>query len=410
MHVGVDGSVIWGARHWGGGLVRYTLEIVSGLLRADSNVEFTIYCLDEIPAEWRRLDHHGRFRVFTTWNRKVWQQAILPLAAIRDKLDVMFFPANSAAAVFPVRTVATIHDLHPYVVPEAFNRNHSLSVHGSRWRSVANRLYWRRMAKILAAKDGIIVPSRSTRADLERILGTPRRRIHVIPEAVDGSRFSPASDPAELRLLQQECHVPGRYLLCVGTHAYKNLEGSLKAFGFIRQDFADLKLVIAGSLHPLDDRATRAIRLLSLEDDVMFTGFFPETYLAMLYRQAELLLFPSFYEGFGLPVLEAFACGTIVVASDRGSIAEVAKGAAVLIDPTDPSAIAAAATSLLRDPSRREMMRRRGLEIAREYSWPLAAQRTLAALRSVAGRNSPGLSSTFRAGRARLEVRDRIGE
>jgi glycosyltransferase involved in cell wall biosynthesis len=176
---------------------------------------------------------------------------------------------------------------------------------------------------------------------------------------------------------REEYDLPERYVRCVGTHAYKNVEGAIRAFSAVRHQFDLLKLVVTGNRDYLTRDVFQIVRDLGLGGQVIFTGFFPDEDLKYLYQCAELLLFPSFYEGFGLPILEAFACGTPVVTSTSGSLPEIAGQAALLVNPNDAGDIACSVLKVLSKKGLRDRLRQQGLSRAREFSWEKSARETL---------------------------------
>ncbi len=275
--------------------------------------------------------------------------------------------------------MVTIHDLHPYVVPERFAEVHTWEIHGSRWRSMINKIYWEEMLKMASKKmNRIIAVSSATKRDIANVLHIPTEKIDVVHEGVDREYFNAGNDRKDLARFRDEHNLPKQYILGMGTHAYKNVEGVIKSFSIIRKKFRDpIKLVITGNKHHLGQNIFRLVKDLDLENQIIFTGFFPEEELKYLYQCAELLLFPSFYEGFGLPVLEAFACGTPVVTSTAGSLPEVAGEAGLLVNPNDPEEIASAVLKLLTDRDFREHKRQQGFKQVENFSWEKAASKTL---------------------------------
>lgn len=234
------------------------------------------------------------------------------------------------------------------------------------------------MMRVLSKKDRVIAVSKATQRDVQKYFKTSPERIDVVHEGVDLNKFSSGRNVADLEWFRKKYQLPGRYILCVGTHGYKNLNGSLKAFNIVKQRVKNhIKLVIAGSKRSVRNEIFKLVEQLELEDDIIFTGFFPDKDLNNLYRCAELLLFPSFYEGFGLPVLEAFACGIPVVSSKMGSLPEVGGKAALFVDPNNYEEIASAVIRILNDKSFRENKRQQGLEQVNKFSWERAARSTL---------------------------------
>jgi glycosyltransferase involved in cell wall biosynthesis len=188
--------------------------------------------------------------------------------------------------------------------------------------------------------------------------------------------------------LRRRYDLPERYILFVGTlEPRKNVQTLLQAFAQIIAETPqdDLMLVIAGGKGWGGEDYMSTVDTLKLHDHVRFAGFVEDDHLPALYRSALLFVYPSLYEGFGLPVLEAMACGTPVITSNRASLPEVAGDAALLVDPTRPEALAAAMTSIMNDGKLRQALRAKGLARARTFTWDAVAQQTVAIYRAVGG-------------------------
>ena len=221
----------------------------------------------------------------------------------------------------------------------------------------------------------VVAPSHSTRLDLVRHLGIPEDRITVVYEGVDHTVFR----PVERRVLDDP------YVLFVGSeHPRKNLATLLRAFACVKEDgrLRNLKLVKVGSSGSgeasLRERTLRAARDAGVEDDVVFVGRAEGDELAACYSGAECLVLPSLYEGFGLPPVEAMACGCPVIVSNVTSLPELVGDAALLVDPTDDRALAGALRAVLDDATLREDLRARGFARAAEFTWERVARETLA--------------------------------
>ena len=240
----------------------------------------------------------------------------------------------------------------------------------------------------LTPEDWVVTSSEATRADLVELGVANEDRVFITSLAADPDLFHPCCDAERLREVRQRLGVPpGPYLLAVGPReVHKNLEAVLRAFvGLVRQENApDLTLVFAGlpggRAEPLDlaiaDARSQGAR-------VVLTGFVPDDDLAPLYSAATGFVTASLHEGFGLPVLEAMRCGTPVIASNRGSVPEVAGEAAIVVDPEDADALAQAMLDLYRSSALRERLRSRGHEWAAGFTWARTAEETLAAYRRV---------------------------
>jgi glycosyltransferase involved in cell wall biosynthesis len=265
------------------------------------------------------------------------------------------------------RYVATIHDMIPLLWPQWVTHKHRLVV-----TAAYSRL--RRQA------DLVIAPSEATKADIVRRLQIEPQRIAVIPWGCD-ERFQLGGDPEHFAAVRQRYRLPAQYLLFVGTlEPRKNLTTLLHAYAMLRAEGCgkDLKLVVAGRTGWLYADIFDTVKTLALDEEVIFTGFVDDEDLPDLYRGARLFVFPSLYEGFGLPILEAMASGVPVVTSDLASMPEVAGDAAILVDPHDPKAIAEGIAQALSEDRLCQAMIQKGLARARRFTWDSVAQQTLA--------------------------------
>ncbi|OGO50734.1 MAG: hypothetical protein A2148_01680 [Chloroflexi bacterium RBG_16_68_14] len=217
-------------------------------------------------------------------------------------------------------------------------------------------------------------------------LGVPEEQVVAIPEAA-GPQFVPVEDEEALGRVRRKYRLPGRYLLSVGSlEPGKNRAGLVRAYAQLRSEGVDCPLVVAGQPAWRFEDELALVRQLGLDEQVRFLGYVPDDDLPALYSGAELLAFPSLYEGFGLPVLEAMACGTPVVTANVSATAEVAADAAMLVDPRDVAALAQAMGLLLSDETLRAELRARGLERAKQFSWQRTARETLCVYQQVATR------------------------
>lgn len=380
MKIGIDGTGIFGLNERApGGVINYTLCIIDSLLKIDKDNQYLIYCRNNIPDQLAEYSSKVSFRILRSNNRKIVQMFHLPLAAKKDGIDLMFFPFNSTSLFCPFKSVVTIHDMHPFVVPRAFETVHSSGVHGGNFRSRINQFYWEWMLKMASRKERIIVPSMATKNDIIRIFGTAEEKIEVTYEGVDLARFNTSEGSYNEITFREKHGLPENYLLCVGAHGYKNIPGAIRAFSIAKKDYAHtLNLVIAGNKRHIGQEIYQLVKELEIEENVIFPGFFPDEDLKYLYRFAKLLLFPSHYEGFGLPVLESLACGTPVVTSTTGSLPEVGGKAVLLADPNNFEDIASAILTLLTDEKLRNEKIAEGIQHVKKFSWESAAEKTLA--------------------------------
>jgi glycosyltransferase involved in cell wall biosynthesis len=278
------------------------------------------------------------------------------------------------------RIVPVVHDLAFQHFPE------SAPHIDERWR--------RRFATTLAESPAIIVPSASAAQDLRESFGVAGERVHVVHHGVDAEAFAPVSDAA-VDAVRRRFGIPGPYVLFVGgIEPRKNLEHLVRAFA--KSDAADHSLVLAGGpvrWYPAaTERLDAVIHLLpeGVRERIVRTGYVSERDKLALLSGATVLAYPSIYEGFGFPVLEAFAAGVPVLTSNVSSLVEVAGEAAVLVDPADVDAIAAALSELVADEDLRAVLSAAGVARASRFTWEATARATAAVLRNAASATSPG--------------------
>ena len=301
---------------------------------------------------------------------KLWFEQVSFPRACRG-LDLAHVP-YFASPLFPTTpTVVTIHDLIPLILP---------AYRGS----LLVRAYTRLVAAAARRADAVIADSQASKRDIVRLLGIPSHRVHVVYLAAD-EKFGPVKDAALMEAVRRKYGLPDRYILYLGGFdCRKNVATLLQAFAHLRRP-ADLKLAIAGKLPerdtPFFPHPRRLAEELGLEERVAFIGWVAEEDKPALYTGAVAFVFPSLYEGFGLPVLEAMACGTPVVASDRASLPEVVGQGGLLVDPTDVDDLAAAMERLLTDEGLRAELGERALAQAAKFRWEKTARETLAVYR-----------------------------
>ncbi len=371
MRIGLDGKVL---TLRAGGIGRYAINLTRALLAAAAghrrDLEFVIFTGPRtsraVMEEFSDVCDECYLGAKSSVLRSL---ALVPVALRRRRIDV-FHGIDHVGIPFAGRTgkyVVTIHDVVPLIIPGTFTPRHRAVV----------RLA---LARVRRRADRVIVPSHAVKRDVVRHLGLPEDLVTVTHHGCE-PRFNPAADPPSFRGAAARYDLPPRYLLAVGTlEPRKNLTTLLQAFARLRRAGAvdpALHLVLAGARGWLDEPIFRAVRSFGLEEVVRFPGFIDDDDLPDLYRGAELFVFPSLYEGFGLPPLEAMACGVPVVASNTSSMPEVAGGAAMLVEPRDVDGMAAGIARILRDAALRERLREAGIARARQFSWDTAARQVL---------------------------------
>jgi glycosyltransferase involved in cell wall biosynthesis len=306
--------------------------------------------------------------------RLPWLQFVAPRLLDLIDPDVVHFTNQVMPLASPVPTVVTIHDMSLRLFP---------GYHP--WKRVLlNRPLITQAARRAAA---VIAVSSSARRDIIRFCDIPPERVHVVHEAA-APAFAPVTDRARLETVRRRYALPDRFLLYVGTiEPRKNLPRLIEAYGR-RHRAGDLPwpLVCVGRYGWRARDVEARVEQLGLTGQVRFVGYVPFEDLPAIYSLADLFVFPSLHEGFGLPVVEAMACGAPAVVGDNSSLAEIASGAAETVDVTDVAAIGDALVALMASRERREELARRGLGRARQFSWRRAARETLDVYRWAAGR------------------------
>ncbi len=315
----------------------------------------------------------GRLPTGTPEVRIAWEQLVAPAVLARDGIDVVHAPVNVSPRFASRPAVVTVHDLAFRFFPEQYPALKRRYLDALTRRSVEHA-------------DQVIAVSEHTRGDLLRAYRVNPERIHVIPNGVDPS-LAPIEDAEMLARFRERHQLPGQFILALSTlQPRKNLIALLRAWA--RLDARTrLPLVVAGApgwkFDPIFDEA----RALGIADKVRFTGYAAGDELALWYSAATLFVYPSLYEGFGLPLLEAMACRTPVISSNASSLPEVAGDAALLIDPRDVDALASAIDRLAHDPMLCADLAGRGLERAHQFSWARTARETVEVYRlAAAGR------------------------
>jgi glycosyltransferase involved in cell wall biosynthesis len=343
------------------GIGNYVLGLLRGLREIGREDRVVVLTSRKHPADDPALAGYRSRRLFTPPHHR-WEQLLL--AAEAATLPVGLFHATDFVPPLLRRfpAVTTVHDLAFLRIPELLTAD--------------SRRYYGQIGRAVRSAARTIAVSECTRRDLIDLVGAPAERIDVVYEA-PGIDAALATDQA-LALARRDLALPDEYFLFVGTREpRKNLPRLLQAYARVAGAAAAPDLVVAGQRGWLADDLEARAAAYGVAARVRWLGGVDSARLPALYRGATALVLPSLYEGFGLPVLEAMACGCAVACSRAGSLPEVAGGAALLFDPLDPVAIAAAMVRLWREPARREELRALGLARAATFSWRRAAQETL---------------------------------
>ncbi len=378
MHVGLNAQLLYlSSSYRAAGISRYIHQLLAHLRPlAGEDGRLTAFTGRwALPPELAPTPHFRvRQSALPTWKpsvRIVWEQLLQPIAVAGERLDLLHSLSYVQPLLCPARSVVTMLDLTFLRMPETFNR----------W----NRAYLATMCRLTAHRcDRIVAISESTRQDVIRYLGVPPERVEVIYCGVDAA-FKPLADPALLARFRAERGLPDRFLLHVGTlEPRKNVARLLEAYAHLRREHRiPHKLVLGGARGWLYEQIFARVRELGLLEEVVFTSFIPDRELPLWYNAADIFIYPSLYEGFGLPPLEAMACGTPVVTSSVSSLPEVVGNAAITVNPLDVNALASAILQVLEEPDLSERLRTEGPRRAAHFTWSETAARTLALYKRV---------------------------
>jgi glycosyltransferase involved in cell wall biosynthesis len=357
-----------GLGRWGGGRTA-TLNLLIALGQLDGENRYDVF----VEAPEPTLDAFPNFRqriapVHRRLPMRLWAQARLPAILRREEFDLVHHTRALGIYGAPCPSIVTIFDLTILALRQMYPRPDVWY-----WQHVQPRLL-RRVDKVIAISD-------HTRRELEAYLGLDADRIAVVYPAPDDS-FHPPADAEALAAIREKYHLAASFFLYVGIVARKkNLPTLLRAFARLRQD-TDLphKLVLAGRPFPTSNDEATVLRLideLGLQGRVQLTGLVPQADLPLIYAAADLFVYPSLHEGFGLAPLEAMACGTPVITTRGGALPEATGEAAILMDdPLDAEALAMAMRQMVTDRALIDTMRQRGLQQAARFSYAQAARQT----------------------------------
>ncbi|NOX96952.1 MAG: glycosyltransferase family 4 protein [Nitrospirae bacterium] len=288
------------------------------------------------------------------------------LESMISRVDVVHCLGSSVPRVRTARLLVTIFDL----IPLLFRDFHT---------SCGRREGQKQARRAAERAERIITISNSSKMDIIRLLHVPAEKIVVIPLAA-GALYRRINDSEKMKRFKEKYNLRREYILYVGTlEPRKNIVNLLRAYSRLIREHADVKeqLIIIGKKGWLYADIFKEVKKLKLENRVIFTGYVPDEDIVLFYNCAGLFIYPSLYEGFGLPVLEAMACGTPVITSNRSSLPEIAGDASKLIDPENGEEIAQALYEVLIDDRLRLQMSEKGLERAKLFCWEKTAQRTL---------------------------------
>lgn len=368
MQIGIDARLMF---HHPAGISRYTRRIIKAIATLNQTDQFTVFQHRRHTEPLVEQNNFRRATLYAPVHSRL-EQVMLPLELMRFRMDLLHSPDFIPPLQTRIPTVITVHDL-------AF-------LHWPHFLTKDSAAYYGQIDRAVYRARHIIVPSESTKKDLVGQLGVPSTKVSVIYEAAD-ARFVPLPIEETRAAVCRKFGLPETFILFVGTiEPRKNIDGLLQSFRSLLDRYRDREvgLAIAGGQGWLFEETLQLIEKLNLQNHVHLLGRVSDDDLHHLYVAAHCHVHPAHYEGFGLPPLEAMACGTPTIVSNISSLPEVVGDAALMVNPKNPEELAVAMQRLLSDETLHAEQREAGLRRARCFSWRLAAHRTIEVYQHVA--------------------------
>lgn len=371
MKIGIDARMYSSAFT---GIGRYVYELIHNLAEIDDKNEYVIFMNNPEFEEFEPPNKRFKKVLVNARHYSFGEQVRFPELLYKEKLDLVHFTHFNAPVFYKKPCVVTIHDLTLHFYP------------GKKMTSFYRRWGYKIVLRsVVSRAKKLISVSQNTKEDLMTLMKVPDERVEVIHEGVN-KNFKPITNEEKINDVRKKYGIIKPFALYTGVwRSHKNLVNLIKAFSYMKKnEHFDGQLVITGKEDHLYVEVRAVINELELEGDVVFTGMVPDEELPMLYSSAKVYIFPSLYEGFGLPPLEAMACGTPVAASKAASIPEVVgEDNAVFFDPYDPSDIADAALKIWENEALASELVEKGLARVKEFSWKKMAKEVLSIYESL---------------------------
>ena len=370
MKIGIDSRSV--NLHSGTGIGTYTKNLISEMININKDNKFTLIWTGKIDNDFTKNNTEliycsGRHSTF-------FEKEYIPNIIKSKNLDLYHIPQNGIGFPFncDINTVVTIHDLIPYTMPETVGSGYL-------------KRFLKDMPNIIENSKGIITVSEYSKKDILKFFsGYPEDKIFVTPLSTN-SEFIPMNKDECRRKIQNNFNFNEPYILYIGGFSKrKNVHGLINAFSRVKNSLSKkYKLVLVGSLRDEGINLKKYVESLNLENDVVFTGFSEDKDLPVFYNGADLFVYPSYYEGFGLPPLEAMSCKTPVITSNTTSIPEVTKNSAFLINPSLEEDLSNAIFNVLENDSLKNNLIEKGYKRSLEFSWKQTAKNTLNAYKNI---------------------------
>ena len=364
MRISIDTR---GAKLYAGtGIGTYTKELMENIMKLDQKNQYLFFW----PGEgYDQFDVHRNIDVHLvgTKNKNFWTYDYIPYHVEKSDVELFHIPQNGIGLPRKkfCKYVVTVHDLIPYILPETVGESY-------------RERFAQEMPAIIENADKIITVSEYSKKDILKYFHVPQEKVVVTHLAADAI-FRPMEIMDAQRFIQNHYGIKGSFILYLGGFsARKNVTGLIEAYyQSMRKLSQPYQLVIVGEPRDEHQEIVNLVDRLGLREKVIFTGFAPYKHLPYFYNAASLFVYPSFYEGFGLPPLEAISCGCPTITSNLTSIPEVVEDAAILVNPQHIEGLSEAISQVLEDPALGKSLREKGLRRASNFSWEITARNTL---------------------------------
>lgn len=363
MRIAIDARGI----NWyrGTGIGTYTDKTLRYLLKMDKGNYYHIYWSGDNYEEFE--GENSKILMASKKHHRFFEQNYFPQNVINENIDIYHIPQNGVGISdnMTCKKIATIHDLIPYIMPETVGKGYLLK-------------FLKEVPKVIELCDAIITVSEWSKQDILKFFPIDKDKVFVTPLAAE-DKYRPLDKNYCRELMTEQYNIKGPFILYIGGFSpRKNVKSLISAFSKIYKDLGeDYSLVIVGATKDQAQYLSELSNNLELASKIIFTGYAPEEHLPLLYNACDVFVYPSLYEGFGLPPLEAMSCGTPVITSNLTSIPEVVGDAGILINPYNEEDLMEAIKKMLTDEDLRHFYSERGLKRSESFNWRKTAELTL---------------------------------
>lgn len=363
MKIAIDArGVNW---YKGTGIGTYTDKILRYMIKTHKENFYQIYWSGEDYNEFE--DDNTKILIASKRHHRFFEQHYFPNNLKKENVDMYHIPQNGIGICdsIPCKKVVTIHDLIPYILPETVGKSYLAK-------------FLKEMPRIIELSDGIITVSECSKKDILKFFSIDENKVFVTPLAAD-SKYKPLNKDKCQEILREDYNIDKPFILYIGGFSpRKNVSSLMIAFSKVRKNLdREHDLVIVGANKDEGGLLKELCLDLNIESNIKFTGFVPEDLLPVFYNACEVFAYPSLYEGFGLPPLEAMSCGAPVITSNISSIPEVVGDGGILIDPFNMKNLMYSLEALLNDKTIRDELTSKGLKRAANFSWEKTSEKTI---------------------------------